>query len=258
MKRGLVLSDLHCGSVGGLTPPGFMQDDLRTIQETFWRWFTGNLKMYGPYDFLIVCGDLVDGEGKKGTLSTAFSDVRKQASCAAEVLTATGVKPDRMYLVRGSPFHTNGPGEYEDKIADDLGCSIKDVQKLDIEGWKIHARHVTGRSDISYGQGTPALKELARMEHEAFMEEKDAPDIVLRGHVHYAISIQRDGRMSITCPCLCLPIDSANGRRYTAWMYTVGFGVLDLEADREPSYRTVVMPIRLVHDSDYHEVAWNA
>jgi hypothetical protein len=256
MKRGLILSDLHCGSVGGLTPPGFMQDDLRSVQETFWHWFYENMGMYGPYDFLVGCGDLVDGEGKKGTLSTAFSDVRKQARCATAVLEATGVDPSMMFLVRGSPFHTNGPAEYEDKIADDLGCSIKDVQKLDVEGWKIHVRHVTGRSDISYGQGTPALKELARMEHEAFIESKDAPDIILRGHVHYAISVQRDGRMSITCPCLCLPIDSSNGRRYMAWTYTVGFGVLELDKDREPVYRTVVMPVRLVHGEGYNQLTW--
>jgi hypothetical protein len=89
------------------------------------------------------------------------------------------------------------------------------------------------------------------MEHEAFIEGKDAPDVVLRGHVHYAASVSRDGRTAATVPCLELPIASANGRRYMAWMYTVGFGVLDLEEGVEPLYRPVPMPIKLIHEEEY-------
>jgi predicted phosphodiesterase len=256
MKRGLILSDLHCGAMGGLAPPGYRVDWLSDSQGVFWDWFTSSLASYGPFDFLIGAGDLTDGEGKKGTLGTVITDVGKQADAACACLRATGVDPARMYLVRGTPFHTNGTTEYEDAIADELGASIRDVQKLEVEGWKIHTRHVVGRSDISYGQGTPLLKELARMEHEAFLEEKDAPDIIIRGHVHYAASVNRDGRLALAAPCLCLPIDSANGRRYTAWYYTVGFGVLELEEGREPVYYPVIMPIRLVHDEGYKCVKW--
>ena len=253
-KRVAILSDPHCGGVGGLTPPGYMVDWLQEVQTIFWNWFTYNLPRYGPYNAVIGAGDFTDGEGKKGTLGTAFSDVRKQAEAAIECLEQTGVDPAYWYLVRGTPFHSNGSAEYEDHISDLVNCSIKDVQKIEIEGWKIHTRHVVGRSDISYGQATPILKELARMEHEAFLEEKDAPDIIIRGHVHYDMSVNRDGRLALTAPCLDLPIDSSNGRRYAAWMYTVGFGVLELEKDWEPIYYPVKMPINLVHDGGYEEV----
>jgi hypothetical protein len=256
MKRGIIISDTHSGSIGGLTAPGYMQDDMRSIQEVFWKWYSDNLKKYGPYDFLIGAGDFTDGPGKKGTLGTLFTDVRKQAECAEKCLLETGVDPKNMFLVRGSPFHSNGESEYENKISDDLGCSIKDVQKIEIEHWKIHTRHVVGRSDISYGQATPLLKEIARMEHEAFIEEKEAPDVIIRGHCHYSLSVNRDGRLSIINPCLCLPIDSSNGRRYMAWMYTVGFGVLELYEDREPIYYPVIMPIRLVHEEEYKCVSF--
>lgn len=202
----------------------------------------------------MACGDLTDGEGKKGTLGTAFSDVRKQARAAVACIQVAGVPANCTFLVRGTPFHSNGPSEYEDKIADDLNCSIKDVQKLEIEGWRIHARHVVGRSDIAYGQATPILKELARMEHEAFSEQKEAPDVILRGHVHYSCLVERDGRLAVSLPCLSLPIDSANGRRYTAWMYTVGFGVLELERGIEPIFRTVKMPVKLIHSDGYQPV----
>jgi hypothetical protein len=137
MKRGLILSDPHCGNIGGLTPPGFtVVEEVRAIQETFWNWFTTTLDKYRPFDFVLGLGDFTDGEGKKGTLDTAYSNVRKQAEAAAAIFRMAGVDGKHLFLVRGTPFHSVGPGEYEDKIADDLGCSIKDTQKLDIEGWK--------------------------------------------------------------------------------------------------------------------------
>ena len=256
MKRGLILSDLHCGGVGGLAPPGFRVDWLSDSQSVFWDWYITNLDRYGPFDFLICAGDLTDGEGKKSTLGTVITDVGKQAEAAAECLRATGVDPNYLYIVRGTPFHSNGATEYEDAVARELGASIKDTQKVEVEGWKIHTRHVVGRSDTAYGQATPLLKELARMEHEAFRDSKAAPDIILRGHVHYSMHVGRHGRLAIDIPCLDLPIDSSNGRRYSAWDYDVGFGVLDLEEGREPVYHPVLMPIRLVHEERYECVKW--
>lgn len=256
MRRGIIISDTHCGGVGGLTPPGFMTDEYRGMQMKFWNWYLQQLERYGPYDFLIGVGDFTDGEGKKGTLSTLITDVRKQALAAEECLLATEVPAEKMYLVRGTPLHTNGNSEYEDKIADDLGCAIADVQRLEIEGWKIHTRHVVGRSDTPYGQATPLLKELARLEHEAFIDSKEAPDVVIRGHVHYSRYVGANGRLSIASPALMLPIDSANGRRYAAWDYTVGLGVLELEEGIEPLYRAVKMDAKLFHDGAYRCVKW--
>lgn len=257
MKRGIILSDTHCGAYAGLTPPGFMQDDWRAIQTTFWDWYTRNIEKYAPFDFLIACGDLTDGEGKKGTLETAFSDVRKQAKAAAACLSATFVEPYRMFLVRGTPFHSAGASEYEDAVADQLpGSSIADVQRLEVEGWKIHARHTAGRSDIPYGQGTPLYKEIARMEHEAFRDDKDAPDILIRGHVHYSAIVGKHGRMAISCPALELPFGGSNARRYSSWEYDVGFGVLELEEGKEPLYRPVLMEMKTIKEDKYRCVKW--
>lgn len=256
MRRGIVISDLHCGNKWGLTAEGYCTDENRDIQGVFRKWFINKLSEYGPFDFLLGLGDFTDGEGKKGVLDTTITDTGKQAECAEKILKMTGVNPANMFLVRGTPFHSNGVTEYEDKIAVDLRCSIKDTQKLEIEGWKIHTRHVVGRSDIPYGQGTPLLKELARLEHEAFRDSKLAPDIVFRGHTHYSCYVGKHGRMVINCPCLELPLSSANGRRYSAWEYDVGFGVLTLEEKKEPIWQPVIMEINLVHDSTYECVAF--
>ena len=255
MAKILVLSDLHCGATSGLTPPGFQHDELAEIQRPFWSWFADTTAKYGPYDYLLGLGDFIDGEGKKGTLDTAITDVGKQAEAAASVLAYIGVPNNRIYLVRGTPFHGDGATFYEDKIAELMpGVSIKNTQKLEIEGWKLHDRHVQGRSDIPYGQGTPLYKELARMEHEAFRDSKDAPDILLRGHVHYSAHVGKHGRLAISCPCLQLPTSESNGRRYSAWEYDVGFGVLTLERGREPIWQPVIMEMRIIRDEGYEVI----
>ena len=254
MKRGLIATDFHSGNNWGLTSPKYMRDDLRDIQEKFWNWWVTQLNLYKPFDFGIFLGDMTDGEGKKGTLDTFITDMRKQVDNAEHCLEPTGIDPKKMYIARGTPFHTNGALEYEDKIADDLGCSIKDTQKLEVEGWKIHSRHVIGRSDIPYGQATPLLKEISRLEHEAFRDNKSAPDIILRGHVHYECHVGKHGRLAADCPCLELPLSSANGRRYSAWEYDVGFAVLTLEEGKQPIWQPVIMEIDLVHDSSYDKI----
>lgn len=254
MARILVTSDYHCGNVGGLAPPGYQVDWAAKVQSTFWKWWVSEIARYGPYDHHLVLGDLVDGEGKKGTLDTVITDVGLQAEAAAKILASTGVAPDKTYLTRGTPFHTNGALEYEDLVADEYGCDVKSVQKLKIGGCRIHARHVSGRSDIPYGQGTPLLKTLSRLESEAFRDHKDAPDIILTGHVHYSAIVSKHGRWSISVPCLELPISDANGRRYSSWEYDVGFNVIEVEPGREPSIRTIIMPLRLIKDDGYKVV----
>ena len=256
MRKILFLADLHCGNIAGIAPPGYRSDAVREIQETFWDWFTRELEAHGPYDGLFVMGDVVDGEGKKGTLDTFETNIKRQAEASAEVIRMANVPADKIWMVRGTPFHTNGVLEYEDLVADILQCSIKNVQKRTVEGWKVHTKHVASRSDIPYGQGTPLLKELARLESEAFREAKDAPDVVARAHVHYSALVRKHHRQVFTCSCLELPLDGANSRRYSSAEYDVGFEVGHFEAGRLPFIESVTMPLRLVKEGGYEEVSW--
>lgn len=256
MRKILFLADLHCGNIAGIAPPGYRSDAVREIQETFWNWFISELDAHGPYDGVFVMGDVVDGEGKKGTLDTFETNIQRQAEAAAEVIKAARVEPDFIWMVRGTPFHTNGTLEYEDITAKILGCSIKNVQKREIEGWKVHTKHVIGRSDIPYGQATPLLKELDRLEGEAFKEEKDAPDIIARAHVHYDCLTRKHFRQAFDCACLELPLDGANSRRYSSAEYDVGFEIGHFERDRLPFIEPVVMPLRLIKDEGYQCVTW--
>ena len=255
MSKILVVTDPHCGSTAGLTPPEFFHKDLEAIEVPFWEWYSTTVPAHGPYDMLIALGDLTDGEGKKGTLDTSITDPRKQAHAAALVLKVANVPTDKIFIVRGTPFHSSGVTEYEDMIREYLpGVSIKNTQRLCVNGKRIHSRHVIGRSDTNYGQATPLMKEISRLESEAFRQSKDAPDVILRGHVHYESSAGKHGRISIACPCLQLPLSESNGRRYSAFEYDVGIGVLTIERDRPVIWEPFIMDLRIVKDDDYVEV----
>ena len=47
-KRVLVLSDLHCGHMLGLTPPDY-QNHFREIQEVGWNFYSSEIKELGSY-----------------------------------------------------------------------------------------------------------------------------------------------------------------------------------------------------------------
>lgn len=256
MRKVLFIADTHCGNVAGLAPPGYRCDKLRDLQEQFYSWFVAERNKYGPYDACVALGDLTDGEGKKGTLDTFETDIKRQQEAAALIIADCGVPADKIFIVRGTPFHTNGALEYEDRVAEIVGCSIKDVQKIEVEGWKIHGKHVSGRSDIPYGQGTPLLKELTRLEAQAFRDDADAPDVIARGHVHYEALVRKHNRQAFNCPALELPLDGANSRRYSAWEYDVGFDVGYFEVGKLPLILPIIMPLKLIDDGGYQCLEW--
>lgn len=261
MRKILFFSDSHCGNDAGLSPidDSFLSPNTRDIQIAFYEWFYRSIKENGPYDGMFALGDLTDGEGKKGQLDTYLTNVDKQADCAASIIDGIGIERNHIWLVRGTPFHTAGVLEYEDLVAQKLGggCTVENIAKRRIEGWNIHAKHVSGRSDIPYGQGTPLLKELDRLEGEAFREEKEAPDVIARGHVHYQALVSKHHRQAFNCPALELPLDGTNSRRYSAAEYDVGFVVGYFEeGNNMPYLDPIIMPLRLIKDNGYECVNW--
>ena len=63
MKKGIVLSDLHCGSLVGLTPPEMILPEMERTQLPLWEWYVNEIENIGEVDFAVGNGDLVDGPG---------------------------------------------------------------------------------------------------------------------------------------------------------------------------------------------------
>ena len=179
--KGVIISDLHCGSLVGLTPPNRIQPEVEKTQLPLWAWYKNEIEKLGAVDFVVGNGDLVDGEGKKDTIGHVTTNTKKQREMAIECLEKIDAK--KYYFTYGTPFHATGSEDYEESIAEHFNTEIKDMLYLEIEGHLCRFRHHAGRSDIPYGQGTQLYKEVIRDMLQAIEEETEAAKFLFSSHV---------------------------------------------------------------------------
>lgn len=250
MKRILALGDTHCGNLLGLTPPGWLCAESPPTQAPMWAWYLEQVKAIGPVDVLVVNGDAVDGEGKKETLGHLTTDIDKQVDIAAACLEP--IKAKRTFLTFGTGFHVVGASNYERRLAERLGAPIADTTLLETEGMRFNFRHVAGRSDIPYGQGTQLYKEVVRDMLQSVIEEYPCADVVVRSHVHYYLRIERSTRNAVSLPCFQVP-ESVFARGLRTMYYDIGLVLFTVDKGRvtvEPR----LMPLKIVRRREYVKV----
>ena len=237
---------MHCGHKTGLTPPEY-QGKHKPVLKPFWEWYIAKVKEIGPVDVHVHNGDAMDGDGKKETIGHLTTDVEEQAEMAVQCIREIGAK--KTYLTYGTPFHTIGSMSYENLVASGLGCPIETTIMLDIMGHKFNFRHVSGRSDIPYGQGTPLFKEAIRDLIQAVENGYEDADYIVRGHVHYYFRIESFDRAAISLPALQLP-ESVYGRTMKAMYYHVGMVVFDIDKN-DVLVRPIKMPLKITKSQEY-------
>ena len=202
----LAVSDTHCGGTTGLCPPeGAETDDGQRVlpsEDQVWLWEkwmatmaeTRAIRRFYKSDLRVILnGDLVDGPGHHGTTQSMSLHPGVQdyiaRRCFAEI---TALKPDKVYVVRGTKSHT-GPGGSEDAVAFALRAerrgeskvwSTQDI-RIAIHGKLIEAAHHgkgLGRRPHTLQNGANA------MAWEVAMRRTDRtlpiPDLVIRSHLH--------------------------------------------------------------------------
>jgi len=246
------MADLHCGAVTGLLPPKHQRDEVRLIAGPLWDWYSGTVDAIGPVDVLVVDGDIVDGPGLKDSGNGhVTTDTEEQAEIAVEAIGV--IKAKSTYLCYGTPYHTVGTHSWENMVARELDAPIRDTQFLNINGCRLSVRHVVGRSDTPYGQGTLTHKEVVRDLLEALQDDAEPADVVVRAHIHTYYAIDDGDRWGIVCPCLQIP-GSVFGRTQRPWRYRVGMLVLDIDADGKVHVDKRIMPLRVVRRREYVKV----
>lgn len=204
MIRVLLEGDLHCGNALGLGHPDRWPARKRKAAETMWEWRRERLREIGHVDVHVLGGDLIEGPGKKGTLGLLTTDIEEQAEIAEECIRE--VKADYRYFAYGTPFHTTSVLEGENLVAKAFGQKPRDELRLGpFHGVRLLDRHVLGRSDIPYGQGTQLWKEWVRDELQAILEEYKSAHVHTRHHVHYFFEVRGERGRAIACPCWQLP-----------------------------------------------------
>ncbi len=221
MKRGIVVSDLHCGSFYGLLPPAFVTYEgvvkpLNPGQEYLWRcWndFTRRAERYAP-DFVIVNGDTVDGsQWRNNGAELSLLDWRDQRLAATQALAVLkdALPPVKWYFTQGTPYHVGHYGDAEENIAETMGAQrynslgvgrlVREVLWLNVEGVIIEAAH-----HISVPTGFYRLTPLDREGQWSAIAGKDSSkgipksDLLIRSHVHFYSYGEHASKQLLTTP----------------------------------------------------------
>lgn len=242
MKRGLVISDTHCGHLIGLTPPSWQiretdasprRRKFSGLQAAMWSTYCQLLEASAPYDFVIDVGDMIEGKGdRSGGTELITADREEQCAIATECRL-----PIHQHLnlgakwvgVYGTPYHAGSGEDWENMVADKMGYTkIGGHEWIDVNGCIIDIKHKVGASVIPHGRYTAVARE--RLWNVLWNERGQAPkaNIIIRGHVHYATYCGEPGWVAMTMPAL-----QGMGSKYGVrqCVGTVHWGITVLEID---------------------------
>ncbi len=180
-------SDYHAGSDTGLNP--FPQTP---IQKRVVEARQDAIKWAGEKpDYLIVAGDIVDGEQKRGRSALDVPHLETQMDWGVNLLKMW--KPKRqMVLVAGTQYHVGGDMiDAESVMAKRMkeggrDCFFTRKLNMEINGWfRLEVRHYTGSSTIPHGRHTAAAKSRTWNVLNAAQRNGKWPHLIVRAHVHY-------------------------------------------------------------------------
>ena len=246
-KRGLIIGDMHCGHVAGLTPPAWQvkapensttkREKWASLQRGLWREYKGLLKKFGPFDFGLSLGDMIDGLGKRsGGTELISSDREEQADMAVDVHNAVRLHAKRGFKwvgVYGTAYHSGQEEDWENRVAKDAGFeNIGAHEWIDVNGCIIDIKHHCGSSTVPHGRHTAAARE--KLWNILWAERGLVPNanIIARAHVHYAGYCGGPGWVAMTIPAL-QGMGTKYGARRCSGIIDWGITVVDIDKNGE-------------------------
>jgi len=228
MKRIVAVTDLHCGSVVGLTPPGqwHQKEAVRCVQRELWNWYEREVRALGKVDAVLCLGDAIDGKGKRqGGIEQYTTDMIEQAEIAAQCLREIDAK--QFVMVCGTPYHTGDEEDFETLIAKELHATIGGHEWSEAHGVVFDIKHKVGGSGIPHGRHTAIAKEKLWNRLWADRDGAHSADIILRGHVHYFNYCGGPTWLGMTLPAL-QGLGSRYGVRQCSGIVDFGFVHFDV------------------------------
>jgi hypothetical protein len=234
-QRIAVLGDFHSGHVYGLAVP---DECINSFQLKGWNFMAKGIQKYAPYDRFFMMGDLIDGRGKKnGGMEVISPSLKKQAdmaiNCIKELRRLAKSDP-KITFVRGTPYHTDGPENWEDIVAKDFrnhcGNNEENIFNsilVDVGGVVFDLKHHIGSGTMPQTRvGAPAREIVQAMLKENYQGDPKA-DCFIRAHVHNHTLVNILGRIAYTNPAL--QINSDFGELRCNGIIDYGFTVIEVE-----------------------------
>lgn len=234
-RRVVVISDLHCGHVVGLTHPDFnpkyqpgtLNYELSKVRAEYWKFFSESIAELRPIDILIVNGDCIEGKGpKSGGTELIESDRNAQVNMAVACIEEC--EANSVYMAYGTPYHVGESEDFEDTIAQTVkAVKIGDHDYLDVNGVVLDYRHHIGYSSSPQGRFTASAR--ARIWNVLWSLHGQYPlaDIIIRSHVHYFTHQGEDDWLAVTTPGL-QGFGSKFGARRAEGLVHFGFLFFDI------------------------------
>ena len=235
MRRIVVMGDLHCGALGGITPQGWFADGdekphLRKLQEEMWREYRILARENSEPDILIINGDTIDGNGyRSGGTEQVTTDRLEQCDMAIKAIQQFNAK--KILMTYGTGYHTGDGEDFENVIAEKLDAEIHNHLIADIDGVVFDVKHHVGGSSVPHGRHTAVAKEKLWGELWAKNESRSGGDVIIRSHVHYFAYcggfLGNKQWLGMTLPALQAPaFNKYGGRRCSG---TVDWGLVSFE-----------------------------
>lgn len=195
MKRVVVVSDLHCGHIVGLTPPdwdGEMPDRpveylAKAYQQRclIWEFYAKTLAELQPIHTLICNGDAIEGSNERvAGRELHVPDKDEQAEMATACLQEARAK--HVLLSYGTGYHTGKDVDFEKMVAKRVGADkVESVGHLQVNDVFINYRHYIPGSQVPHTRNTAISREHLWNILWAARDEYPRADIILRSHVHY-------------------------------------------------------------------------
>jgi len=233
IKKVVVISDLHCGHVVGLTPPNWQLKPVdargkRTkyvrIQQALWKEFRLMCSSLGRVDVLIVNGDCIDGRSDKtGGTETITADRDEQCEIAVECIKRLNY--DKLILTYGTGYHASSDGEdFENQIAGELKAEkIGSHEWVSINGCVFDCKHFIGSSSVPYLGAGSVMRDRMWNALWSLRGEQPQGDVIVRSHIHTYIHVDTADYEAVTTPSL-QGMGSKFGSRICS--RTVDFGLL--------------------------------
>ena len=244
MKRVVVISDLHCGHIAGLTHPNYDAKPPDTANEyseyklrrKYYDWYRSELQKLNPIDVLIVNGDAIDGRGERSG-STELLTTDRSNQCMMAVAAINEAKASKVFMTYGTPYHVGDAEDWENFIADKVEAEdISSHGFINVNGLVFDYKHKVGSSSVPYGRFTQVAKEKLWNSLWAEYEEHPKADVFIRSHVHYFGFAGQNGWLGITTPAL-QGHTTKYGERQCSGTVDYGFVHFDVEDDGEYAWQ---------------------
>lgn len=250
-KKIVLISDLHCGHRGGITPPQYHQDGYwGEIQKETWNWFSSTVKSLGQVDFVSVIGDAIDGNGAINLGVEQITTNRlDQVRMAEETLSE--FNSERFGFIIGSPYHTGKTEDFEEILSNRMNGEFCEVHKqISVNSTIFDFKHVVGGTSIPYGKATAINKESVWATLKAERGLSDKPHVLARAHTHkFHFAGDTDG-LRMTLPAL--QFSSLYGAKNFSGITDYGFVVFDVYGPNEYTWKPYILELsfakRLTHE----------